>query len=153
MIPAVTARFWPNTFLTRDSMYSLRSPQARTLTRLCAQRFIWPSRRLALAVAPDGSSPVTATNRRSLHILLSSWDPHAYTGAEATFKRFWKSVELEDRGECITIMLDSRALKTPGGKPLLLPRSKLVAAALIVTEWENQRNVLKSHALPMVRYL
>ena len=48
-------------------------------------------------------------------------------------------------------MLDSRALKTPGGKPLLLPRSKLVAAALIVTEWENQRNVLKSHALPMVR--
>ena len=50
-------------------------------------------------------------------------------------------------------MLDSRALKTPGGKPLLLPRSKLVAAALIVTEWENQRNVLKSHALPMVRYL
>jgi hypothetical protein len=139
---------------TRDWMYRLRSPQARTLTRLCApQRFIWPSRRLASTVAPDGSSPTTATNRRSLRILLPSLDPHTYTGAEATFKRFWKRVELEDSGECLAIMLDSRALKTPGGKPLLLPRSKLIAAALIVTEWENQRNVLKSHALPMVRYL
>jgi ATP synthase F1 complex assembly factor 2 len=87
---------------------------------------------LASAVTPDGSTPPTATNR-----------------AEATLKRFWKSVEIEDRGDSLAITLDSRALKTPGGKPLLLPRSKLIAAALIVTEWENQRNVLKSHALPM----
>lgn len=76
---------------------------------------------------------------------------HTHPGAEATLKRFWKSVEIEDRGDSLAITLDSRALKTPGGKPLLLPHSKLIAAALIVTEWENQRNVLKPHALPMVR--
>ncbi|KAH9055907.1 ATP12-domain-containing protein [Lactarius vividus] len=114
-------------------MYRLRFPRARTLTRLCtSQRAIWPSQRLASTVTPDGSTPVTATNR-----------------AETTLKRFWKSVEIEERGDSLAITLDSRALKTPGGKPLLLPRSKLIAATLIVTEWENQRNVLKPHALPM----
>ncbi|KAF8274215.1 ATP12-domain-containing protein [Lactarius quietus] len=108
-------------------------PRGSTLTRLYSpQRSIWPSRTLASAVASDGSTPATATNR-----------------AEATLKRFWKSVEIKDRGDSLVITLDSRALKTPGGNPLHLPRSKLIAAALIVTEWENQRIVLKSHALPM----
>jgi chaperone required for assembly of F1-ATPase len=65
-------------------------------------------------------------------------------------KCFWKTVDLEERGETLAITVDTRPLKTPGGKPLLLPRSKRLAATLIVTEWENQRNVLKSHALPMV---
>lgn len=71
-------------------------------------------------------------------------------GAEATLTRFWKTVGLQERGDTLAIMLDSRPLKTPMGKSLLLPRSKRLAATLIVTEWENQRNVLKSHALPMV---
>jgi chaperone required for assembly of F1-ATPase len=88
-----------------------------------------------------------------LHVHCCLRLTHTRVGAEATLKRFWKSVEIEDRGDSLAITLDSRALKTPGGKPLLLPQSKLVAAALIVTEWENQRNVLKSHALPMVRHL
>jgi ATP12 chaperone protein len=75
---------------------------------------------------------------------------HIRTGAEATLARFWKTVDLQERGEVLSISLDSRSLKTPAGKPLLLPRSKRLAATLIVTEWENQRDVLKSHALPMV---
>jgi len=74
---------------------------------------------------------------------------HIHTGAEATLTRFWKTVDLQERGDSFSITLDSRPLKTPAGKPLLLPRSKRLAAALIVTEWENQRNVLKLHALPM----
>lgn len=73
-----------------------------------------------------------------------------HTGAEATLTRFWKTVHLQERGENLTITLDSRPLKTPAGNPLFLPCSKRLAATLIVTEWENQRNVLKSHALPMV---
>jgi ATP synthase F1 complex assembly factor 2 len=74
-------------------------------------------------------------------------------GAEAMFTRFWKIVDLQERGDSLAITLDSRSLKTPAGKPLFLPRSKRLAATLIVAEWENQRNVLKSHALPMVRRL
>ena len=81
-------------------------------------------------------------------MLYSSTHPCA--GAETTLKRFWKTVGLEEQGDTLAITLDTRPLKTPGGEPLLLPRSKRLAAALIVTEWENQRNVLKSHALPMV---
>ena len=75
---------------------------------------------------------------------------HIRTGAETTLKRFWKTVNLQEREDALTITLDSRSLKTPAGKPLLLPHSKRLAATLIVTEWENQRDVLKSHALPMV---
>jgi len=75
---------------------------------------------------------------------------HICTGAEATLTRFWKTVDLQERGDTLSITLDSRSLKTPGGKPLVLPRSKRLAATLIVTEWENQRDVLKPHALPMV---
>ena len=75
------------------------------------------------------------------------------TGAETTLTRFWKTVDLQERGDALSITLDSRPLKTPAGKPLILPHSKRLAATLIVTEWENQRDVLKSHALPMVRDL
>jgi chaperone required for assembly of F1-ATPase len=75
---------------------------------------------------------------------------HIRTDAEATLTRFWKTVDLQERGDDLSITLDSRSLKTPDGKRLLLPRSKRLAATLIVTEWENQRDVLKSHALPMV---
>jgi chaperone required for assembly of F1-ATPase len=75
---------------------------------------------------------------------------HIRIGAEATLTRFWKTVDLQERGDALSVMLDSRSLKTPAGQPLLLPSSKRLAATLIVTEWENQRDVLKSHALPMV---
>jgi len=96
------------------------------------QKSICSFRKLASTASPDGSKPATATNR-----------------AEATLTRFWKTVGLQERGDTLAITLDSRPLKTPAGKPLFLPRSKRLAATLIVTEWENQRNVLKSHALPM----
>lgn len=75
---------------------------------------------------------------------------HIRAGAEVTLTRFWKTVDLQERGEALFVTLDSRPLKTPAGKPLLLPRSKRLAATLIVTEWENQCNALKSHTLPMV---
>ena len=78
---------------------------------------------------------------------------HKRAGAEATLTRFWKTVNLQERGDSLAITLDSRPLKTPAGRPLSLPRSKRLAATLIVAEWENQRNVLKSHALPMVHHL
>ena len=50
----------------------------------------------------------------------------------------------------LSITLDKRPIKTPSGKKLLLPHSKILAATMIAAEWENQEKVLKSHALPMV---
>ncbi|KAI0306803.1 ATP12-domain-containing protein [Multifurca ochricompacta] len=96
------------------------------------QRVAWTLNRLTSTSSHDASTPVTATNR-----------------VEATLKRFWKTVDLEEREGSLSITLDSRPLKTPGGKPLLLPCSKRLSATLIVTEWENQHSVLKSYALPM----
>ena len=72
------------------------------------------------------------------------------TGAEATQKRFWKEVGIEKRGDSLTVTLDKRALKTPGGQTLLLPLNKTLPAALIAAEWDNQEVLLKPHALPMV---
>jgi len=96
------------------------------------QRVVRSFRQFASTTPPVRNTPATATNR-----------------AEVTLTRFWKTVDIQERRDALTIALDSRPLKTPAGKLLLLPSSKRLAATLIVTEWENQRNVLKSHALPM----
>lgn len=87
-----------------------------------------------------------------------------------TLKRFWKNVGVEQRSgrdhifknyacsfsyfkDGFAILLDSRALKTPSGNTLVIPREKRLAAALIANEWNNQEKVLKPHALPIVRYM
>lgn len=49
------------------------------------------------------------------------------------------------------VTLDKRALKTPSGSQLLLPKDRRLLATLIANEWENQEQVLKQHALPLVR--
>ncbi|OSC97630.1 ATP12-domain-containing protein [Trametes coccinea BRFM310] len=69
--------------------------------------------------------------------------------AEATLKRFWKTVGVEKRDGGYAVTLDKRPLRTPGGKPLIIPPEKRLVAALIASEWENQETVLKPHALPM----
>ena len=51
----------------------------------------------------------------------------------------------------LAVTLDKRALKTPSGNPLVLPRRKTLAATLIAAEWDNQETLLKQHSLPMVR--
>ena len=48
------------------------------------------------------------------------------------------------------VQLDRRDLKSPSGKPLHLPPSKLAVAALIAHEWDTQEEVLKPHGLPIV---
>lgn len=88
-------------------------------------------RRTQATVANSGPA-VTATNR-----------------AEATLKRFWKTVGIDERDNALAVTLDKRPLKTPGGKPLLLPRNKRLVATLIASEWENQETLLKPHTLPI----
>lgn len=71
-------------------------------------------------------------------------------GAEATLKRFWKNVDIEKRDGGYAVTLDNRPLKTPSGKRLIIPAEKRLVAALVASEWENQKTALKPHALPMV---
>ncbi|KAI0956818.1 hypothetical protein AcW1_005405 [Taiwanofungus camphoratus] len=104
------------------------------LTQSCRRAEISCRYRVArtqATVATPGPA-VTATNR-----------------AEATLKRFWKTVGIEERDGLLAVTLDKRSLRTPGGKPLLIPKNKRLVATLIAAEWENQETLLKPHALPM----
>lgn len=47
--------------------------------------------------------------------------------------------------------LDHRNLKTPDGAKLIIPKERQLLALLIAAEWENQDQVLKQYALPLVR--
>ncbi|RXW20993.1 hypothetical protein EST38_g4864 [Candolleomyces aberdarensis] len=69
--------------------------------------------------------------------------------AEVTLKRFWKHVGIGQQGENYTVTLDNRAIKTPSGNTLLLPKDKRLTASLIAAEWDHQETLLKPHALPM----
>jgi ATP synthase mitochondrial F1 complex assembly factor 2 len=72
------------------------------------------------------------------------------TGAEATLKRFWKTVGVETRDDAYAVTLDKRALKTPSGNAFRVPHEKSLVATLVAAEWENQETLIKPHALPLV---
>ncbi|KZT24116.1 ATP12-domain-containing protein, partial [Neolentinus lepideus HHB14362 ss-1] len=75
--------------------------------------------------------------------------PTATNRAQATLKRFWKTVDIQERDGGLAVTLDKRALRTPSGNHLVLPKNKVLVATLIANEWENQETVLKPHVLPM----
>lgn len=71
-------------------------------------------------------------------------------GAEITLRRFWKTVHIKEEEDGLLITLDHRNLKTPSGTKLVLPKDRRLLALLIANEWENQDEILKQHALPLV---
>jgi ATP synthase F1 complex assembly factor 2 len=74
-------------------------------------------------------------------------------GAEITLRRFWKTVHIKEEADGLLITLDHRNLKTPSGTKLVLPKNRRLLALLIANEWENQDEILKQHALPLVSLL
>ncbi|CAG8549511.1 22609_t:CDS:2 [Cetraspora pellucida] len=68
---------------------------------------------------------------------------------EKNFRRFWKEVSVLSNKDMYQIALDQRPLKTPGGSPLVIPRSHKYLAMLIAGEWESQKALLKQHSLPL----
>jgi len=105
-----------------------------SLRQICGSSRTWGARYLnteASETAPDGL-PITETNR-----------------AEKTLKRFWKTTGVEQRPDGVAVKLDQRTLRTPGGKPLVLPKSKAMLATLIAHEWDVQEQTMKHHSLPM----
>ncbi|CAG8445933.1 21916_t:CDS:10 [Dentiscutata erythropus] len=69
--------------------------------------------------------------------------------AEKTFRRFWKEVSVLSNKDVYQVALDNRPIKTPGGAPLVIPRSNKYLAILIAGEWESQKSLLKQHSLPL----
>jgi ATP synthase F1 complex assembly factor 2 len=71
-------------------------------------------------------------------------------GAEITLRRFWKTVHIKEEVDGFLVTLDHRNLKTPAGTKLVLPKDRRLLTLLIANEWENQDEILKQHALPLV---
>ncbi|TFY52640.1 hypothetical protein EVJ58_g9899 [Rhodofomes roseus] len=94
-------------------------------------------------------SPRQTVRQRSSFRFVWYAEQLRLSGAEATLKRFWKTVGIEEREDAFAVTLDKRPLRTPGGKHMLLPKNKRLAATLIASEWENQETLLKPHSLPM----
>lgn len=146
-----------NSFMLCRCLFS--SIRARTVWSLSQQlnstRYVtlgW--RRYTAAVSPSCDGSVVSESNRKHHSQVDAAGfSQTIEGAETTLKRFWKTVGIESRDCGIVVTLDKRALKTPSGNILSLPKEKRLAATLIANEWENQEKFLKQHALPMVSSL
>ena len=65
-------------------------------------------------------------------------------------KRFYQSAAAAGREDgTFAIELDGRAVKTPAGKPLLLPARGLAAA--IAEEWDAQGDTILPASLPLTK--
>jgi len=64
-------------------------------------------------------------------------------------KRFWQDVTVEPVEDGFRILLDARALNTPGKMPLVLPTRALADA--VAAEWAAQEDVIKPLEMPATR--
>lgn len=64
-------------------------------------------------------------------------------------KRFYQNVGVEPVDDGCLIALDGRPVRTPAGKPLILPAPEL--AALVAEEWEAQEETIRPHAMPLTQ--
>ncbi|KAI9598948.1 hypothetical protein BDF19DRAFT_429620 [Syncephalis fuscata] len=69
--------------------------------------------------------------------------------ATKSIKRFWRNVNVKEESDGVQVLLDNRALKTPGGHPCCLPISHSCTALAVAGEWESAREQLKPHGLIM----
>ncbi|RIB07400.1 hypothetical protein C2G38_2274394 [Gigaspora rosea] len=89
---------------------------------------------------------------REINLILSKHFHKTYrnVGLNLMQKRYLKTGNTEELTKNVyQIALDNRPLKTPGGSPLVIPRSQKYLAVLIAGEWESQKTVLKQHSLPL----
>lgn len=64
-------------------------------------------------------------------------------------KRFYKAAGFEVFEDGYAVTLDGKRTKTPGGKPILVPRAAL--AELMATEWLAQEAGIDPQTMPIVR--
>lgn len=61
-------------------------------------------------------------------------------------KRFYKTVNIEEREDGYSVLLDKRDLKSPAKRPFILPSKPLAEA--IATEWDAQKEHIDSMTMP-----
>jgi chaperone required for assembly of F1-ATPase len=64
-------------------------------------------------------------------------------------KRFYKNAAVEDTPDGFVVTLDSKPIKTPAGKLLLIPTSALADA--IAAEWQAQSETIIVHTMPLMQ--
>lgn len=64
-------------------------------------------------------------------------------------KRFFKDASVRQDGETWSVLLDGRAVKTPGKRALALPSQHLAEA--VAQEWRSQDKVIDPGAMPLTR--
>lgn len=64
-------------------------------------------------------------------------------------KRFYKEVSVAPVGGGFAVLLDGRGIKTPAGKPFILPTQSLADA--IAGEWRAQGEEVEPTAMPLLR--
>lgn len=69
--------------------------------------------------------------------------------AEWAAKRFWSEATVRPSEAGYAVHLDSRPIRTPAGRPLLLPTAAMAAA--VAEEWQAQQEVVEPGTMPMTR--
>ena len=64
-------------------------------------------------------------------------------------KRFYKDVSVAAQAGGYAVLLDGRAVKTPGGNALVLPNERLASA--IAAEWREQGEQILATSMPLLR--
>lgn len=64
-------------------------------------------------------------------------------------RRFWQTAAVEPAGDGWQVVLDGKAVRTPGKRALLLPTRALAQA--IADEWDAQADVIDPAAMPLTR--
>lgn len=64
-------------------------------------------------------------------------------------KRFYKQAMAAPQGDGFTVVLDDKPIKTPAGKPLLLPNARLAEA--IAKEWQAQGDKIAVDTMPLMQ--
>ncbi|MGH6811037.1 MAG: ATP12 family chaperone protein [Methylocella sp.] len=94
-----------------------------------------PDARLDQFARPAGAAGPIAMARRDLNKALS--------------RRFYKEVTVQQRDGNFVLLLDGRAVKSPGGYRLALP--ELAAARVLAEEWSAQGETIDPAAMPLTR--
>lgn len=66
-------------------------------------------------------------------------------------KRFWKTAEVVAEEGGFAVVLDGRAIRTPGKSPLVMPTRALALA--VADEWQRQEERIDPRTMPMTRYV
>ncbi|KAJ1759437.1 chaperone [Coemansia sp. RSA 1807] len=64
-------------------------------------------------------------------------------------RRFWRNVSVGEKDGALVVLLDARAVKTPGGTPMRISARQPALAWLVAGEWESQKEFLGAHSLPL----